>query len=117
MSAHIRWAVLAGETPRSCGVLGLTFQFPGDLRRRGGLCLTGAGQASTAATGGVRFGWGSEPMQARPGGSCVVLPTLAELMVSRRPYQRRQNPGPANASLAERSAEAVGNLMNRYILP
>ena len=72
--------MLAGVTPRSFGVLGLTFQFPGVLRRRAGGRLTGADQASTAAgTGEFRFGCGS---QVRPGGGSgvVVVPTLAEVI-------------------------------------
>ena len=81
-SAHTRWAVLAGVTPRSFGVLGLTFQFPGVLKRCTGGRLTGADQASTAAGGDDRFGCGS-PVQARPGGGSgvVVVPTLAVIKV------------------------------------
>ena len=73
--------MLAGVTPRSFGVLGLTFQFPGVLRPRLPGVLTFADQASTAAGGDDRF-CGS-PVQARPGGGSgvVVVPTLAALVI------------------------------------
>ena len=71
-SAHNRWAVLAGVTPRSFGVLGLTFQFPAVLStfQLPGV-LTGADQASTAAGGDDRFD--GSAVQARPGRAPGVL--------------------------------------------
>ena len=57
--------MLAGVTPRSFGVLGLTFQFPAVLStfQLPGV-LTGADHASTAAGGDDRFD--GSPVQGRP---------------------------------------------------
>lgn len=79
-SAHSRWAVLAGVTPRSFGVLGLTFQFPAVLSTflLPGV-LTGADQASTAAGGDDRFD--GSPVQARPGRAPGVLVVATRVAV------------------------------------
>ena len=71
--------MLAGVTPRSFGVLGLTFQFPGVLRRRAGGRLTGADQASTAAGGDDRLD--GSPVQARPGRAPGVLAVATRVAV------------------------------------
>ena len=72
--------MLAGVTPRSFGVLGLTFQFPAVLStfQLPGV-LTGADQASTAAGGDDRLD--GSPVQARPGRAPGVLVVATRVAV------------------------------------
>ena len=107
--------MLAGVTPRSFGVLGLTFQFPAVLStfQLPGV-LTGADQASTAAGGDERFD--GSAVQARPGRAPgVLVAATRDAVPTILTNKRRQACRPAALLLAGRDVAEKGGSQRTFL--